>query len=122
MIHIVHRGMGGRYTSYIQESVRKIARKRPITISSSAPTKPGYRVAVSGVGGALTPAALRAMLGRQTVTFYFGDSRGIPDDVVAAADAVVSVSSLPIPHQIEAAILAEEIERAVFEPPTESGT
>jgi 23S rRNA pseudoU1915 N3-methylase RlmH len=113
MLNIVHLGNGGRYTNYLKETIKLIARIRPIQLSASLPsggTRP-FRVAIDKSGTPLTREALaRLMREREDITFVVGDSRGQRPETLAACDAVFSVSSLPVTHQIEAAILAEQIE------------
>ena len=114
MIYFVHRGMGGRYTSYVQDSIRKINRVRPILLSSTSPPKPGFRVVICQSGSPLTEDGMRSLLNQEDVTFYFGDSRGMPAELISGSDCVVSVSSLPVPHQMEAIIVADQVGRLVI--------
>ena len=115
MIYIVHRGLGGRYATYLRESVKRISRKRTISLSQDNPTRPGYKVAVCQSGSPMTQKQIRDMLEKDCVTFYVGDSKGLPDDIVSNSDMVMSISQLPIPHQLEAAIVVDQLENIVFE-------
>ena len=115
MIYIVHRGMGGKYTTYLRESVKRISRRRSVDLSNDAPVKPGFRVAVCHAGTPLTQDKIKDILGKECVTFFLGDSRGLPQEIVDSSDAVVSVSALPIPHQLEAAIVVDQLESLVFQ-------
>ena len=114
MIYFVHRGMGGRYTSYVNDAVKKISRVRPILFSANSPHSPGLRVAVCQSGTPLTEERMRIFLAQENVTFYFGDSRGMPVEIVSSSDCAVSVSSLPVSHQIEAAIVADQVSRLLI--------
>lgn len=115
MIHIVHRGLGGKYATYMRESVKRISRRRSVNLSCDSPTKPGYRVAVCQSGQPYTQSQIKDILDKECVTFYLGDSRGLPQDIIESSDAVMSISQLPIPHQLEAAIVVDQLEHIVFE-------
>ena len=115
MIYIVHRGLGGRYATYLRESVKRISRKRTISLSNDSPVKPGYKVAICQNGTPITQKQMREMLDKDCVTFYVGDSRGLGKDIIENSDMVMSISQLPIPHQLEAAIVVDQLENIVFE-------
>jgi len=110
MIRFIHRGMGGKYTNYISQAIRNIARCQAIEFSSNTPSSPGYRVAISKSGQPLTASELKDILSKQNITFFLGDSKGLPKEILDESDAVYSVSSLNVPHQLEAAILIGEVE------------
>lgn len=115
MIHIVHRGLGGKYTNYAQDSVKRMRRIRAVDLSNSIPARPGFSIAVCRDGKPVTRDTLCHFLENEHVTIYIGDSKGLPDEIVDGSDAVVSVSSLPVPHQLEAAIIIEQIENIILE-------
>ncbi len=115
MIHIVHRGIGGKYATYLRESVKRISRRRSVHLSSDNPARPGFRVAVCQSGDPLTQKQIKDILGKDCVTFYLGDSKGLPKEIIDASDAVMSISQLPIPHQLEAAIVVDQLENIVYE-------
>ena len=114
MISIIHLGNGGRYTNYLKETIKVIARLRPIQLLSSLPVGAAnrtYRIAIDASGTALDSKTLTKLLTtKSAMQFVIGDSRGLQHDVIDGCDVVYSISSLPVSHQIEAAILAEQIE------------
>ena len=114
MIHFIHRGLGGRYSNYIQQSLKRCQGRRPVEIANKRPGRRGYTVAVSHTGEPLTLEELRSLLDRKEVTFYIGDSKGLPEDWVQEADCVRSVATLPVSHEVEASIVAEKIEKLVL--------
>lgn len=114
MINIVYRGQGGSYANYLRQSIKKIAAHRQASISLNPPSKPGYRVAIAAGCEPLTASTMSQILERSQVTFFVGDSRGLPAEIVCCCDAAFSVSSLPVGHQFEAAILADQMVRTVL--------
>lgn len=114
MINFVYRGLGSKYTQYIRDGIKRIDRRRTaylLTEYSGA----GYAVAIHHSGEALTVEQLRELLVKPKLTFHVGDSRGMPEEILNASNAVYSVSGLPIHHQMEMAILVEEVEKALAE-------
>jgi 23S rRNA pseudoU1915 N3-methylase RlmH len=83
-------------------------------LTPHSPSNGGYKVAVCASGEPLTDAHLKAILDNPRVSFYIGDSKGLPEDVVSEADEVVSVSELNIYHQLEAAILTASVENTLL--------
>lgn len=114
MIHFIHRGKGGRYSQYIDATLKKINRLREIDFSSKHPVRPGYKMAVNHTGSALTVDMLKAFLARDEVTFLLGDSKGMPEEWLADADIVCSVTTLPVSHEMEAAIMSDQIEKIIL--------
>lgn len=114
MIYLIHRGWGGRYTNYVSQNVKNICRMRRMELTSYSPSNSGYKVAVCSSGEPLTDAKLKTILDNPRVSFYLGDSKGLPEDVINEADEVVSVSGLNIYHQLEAAILTASVEHTLL--------
>ena len=113
MINFVHKGMGGQYATYVKQTVQKIARLRDARLSSDASSASGYRVAVCATGAPLTIDDIEAILRHRKVTFFLGDSAGLDPSILSSSDKVVSVSSLPVAHHMEAAIIADQVEKAL---------
>ena len=112
MLSIVHLGGGGKYANYLKEAAKRISRLRPIQVLTATPTgTKSFRVAVHASGEPLTREELTNLMARDDIAFIIGDSRGIRPEVLSSCHAVYSVSPLPVSHQIEAAILAEQIEQ-----------
>lgn len=114
MIYLIHRGWGGRYTNYVAQNVKNICRMRNTTLTPMEPVNGGYRVAISSSGTPITDERLKNILSHPRVSFYFGDSNKLPDDVIAQADEVVSLSSLGLSYQLEAAILTASLEQTLL--------
>ena len=56
---------------------------------------------------------LESWLARGPATFVVGGSLGLAPEVVAAADELVSLSPLTLPHQLARVVLAEQLFRAL---------
>jgi len=54
-----------------------------------------------------------ASKGKGIVTFVIGGATGIPTDLVARADAKLSLSTLTLPHRLARIVLAEQLYRAM---------
>lgn len=113
MIHVVHRGLGGQYTNYAKESAKRISRWRSTSISNTALSKASYRVAIHGSGESISDAAIQEVLDHSSVTFYVGDSNGLPKDIVDSADRTFSLAHIQITHQLEVCVLLDSIERLI---------
>jgi len=83
-------------------------------LTPNEPVNGGYRVVVCADGAPLTESKLKSILDRPRVSFYVGDSKGVPQALLEQADEVVSVSTLKVCHQLEAAILTATIENALI--------
>lgn len=83
---------------------------RRMELTPQEPANSGYRVVISSSGTPISESKLKAILEKPRVSFYIGDSKGIPDSVLNQADEIVSLSSLNISHQLEAANLTSAIE------------
>lgn len=114
MLYLVHRGWGGRYTNYVSQNVKNISRIRRMELTPNEPANSGYKVVVCAEGVPLTESNLRSILSKPRVSFYVGDSKGVPKAVLDQADEVVSVSALKVCHQLEAAILTATIESSLI--------
>lgn len=114
MIYLIHRGWGGRYTNYVSQNIKSICRMRRMELTQFAPTDGGYKVVISDSGVQLDDSCLKSILGRPKVSFYIGDSKGIPKEIVENADIIVSVSGLKINHQLQAMILTNSIEQTLL--------
>lgn len=114
MIYLIHRGWGGRYTNYVSQNVKSICRMRRMELTPQEPANSGYKVVISSTGAPISESKLKAMLDKPRVSFYIGDSKGIPDSIIDNADEVVSISPLNISHQLEAANLTAVIERILI--------
>jgi len=114
MLYLIHRGWGGRYTNYVSQNVKGISRMRRMELTPNEPVNGGYRVVVCADGAPLTESKLKSILDRPRVSFYVGDSKGVPQALLEQADEVVSVSTLKVCHQLEAAILTATIENALI--------
>lgn len=74
-----------------------------------------YVVAVVDGGPMLDDAGLGQMLQEhEDVVFVVGDSNGMPSEALLSCDAQVAVSGLTLGHQVQAMVLAEALERAVY--------
>lgn len=87
---------------------------RRMEMTAQEPANNGYRVVISSQGEPLTQARLESILRNPKVSFYLGDSKGVPSQVMNSADEIVSVTSLHTGHQLEAAILTESLETALL--------
>jgi len=114
MLYLVHRGWGGRYTNYVSQNVKSISRMRRMEMTPNEPANSGYRVVVCADGTPLTESKLKSVLSKPRVSFYIGDSKGVPQAILEQADEVVSVSTLKVCHQLEAAILTATIENTLI--------
>ncbi len=72
-----------------------------------APT--GRRMSSSGFAGFIER---RMTLGCKGITFIVGGSFGLGKGVMEAADAVLSLSDMTLPHELAALYLAEQVYRA----------
>lgn len=117
MIEFYHLGHGGRYTQYLNDTVRKISRRRPALIGAKRQGTRSHTVVITQGAPPLTEGRLRTILAGREVTFILGDSRGVPSALVSEADEAVSLSQLCLPHHLEAAVLVEQVERIVSEEP-----
>jgi 23S rRNA (pseudouridine1915-N3)-methyltransferase len=76
-------------------------------------------VALDPGGDALTSTGLATQVQRWTskgkgvVAFVIGGATGIPADLVANADARLSLSTLTLPHRLARVVLAEQLYRAM---------
>lgn len=114
MIYLIHRGWGGRYTNYVSQNIKSISRMRRMELTSQEPANSGYKVVVSSTGVPVNDVNLKAILDNPRVSFYIGDSKGVPESVFNQADEIISVSSLQISHQLEAANLTAAIEKILI--------
>ncbi len=115
MINIYYRGLGGRYTNYLQETAKKVSRRRVMQVTNRMPVRSGYKIAVCQNGVALTREKLAGYLANKEITFIVGDSNGLPESIANQCEERVTVSSLAGHHTLEAALLTEEIERIIFQ-------
>ena len=79
------------------------------------PAKPGFKVSICNSGQPLTENKIKEILARDCVTFFVGDSRGLPKEIIESSDEVVSVSELSIPHQIQTAIILDQLENLIIQ-------
>jgi len=114
MIYLIHRGWGGRYTNYVSQNVKSISRMRRMELTPQEPSNGGYKVVISANGVPLNESRLKTILSHPRVSFYIGDSKGVPEDIMNQADEIVSVSGLNIYHQLEAAILTASLEQSLI--------
>jgi 23S rRNA (pseudouridine1915-N3)-methyltransferase len=76
-------------------------------------------IALEPGGEALTSTQLAkrierwASKGKGVVAFIIGGATGIPADLVATADARLSLSTLTLPHRLARVVLAEQLYRAM---------
>lgn len=122
MLQIAYLGGGGKYANYMKEAVKRILRLRAIKLQNTLPgSTKGTRIAIHHSGIPLEQAELNILLSQEDVCFVIGDSRGLTEDFLKSCHKVYSVSSLPVSHPLEAAILTEQIERITIYGSTESG-
>ena len=114
MVRFVHRGLGGKYSTYVRDSIRAISRIRTTELTDRSSSTKGFKVAIINHGTPLTETMVSDFLKKPELTFYFGDSCGLPADIVEACDVSCSVSSLPVAHQLEAAIVIQQVEKALL--------
>lgn len=113
MINIIYFGSGSKYANYLKDSIKRISRVRGVNLSNNivSASNAGKKVAIHQSGAPLTYETLTTLLANEHINFVIGDSRGIRSEILGDCDLIFSVSSLAIPHAIEAAILAEQIEK-----------
>jgi 23S rRNA pseudoU1915 N3-methylase RlmH len=83
-------------------------------LTQFVPQNTGYKVVISSSGEPITDSKLKAILSKPKVSFYIGDSKGIPDEIIDQADEILSISALKISHQLEAANLTAAIENCLI--------
>ena len=115
MIYLIHRGWGGKYTNYVAQTVKNINLMRRLEFTQYAPMSGGKKVAIHHSGKPLDSTMLLNYLSQPKVSFYLGDSKGLPSNVLSEADEIVSLSPLNISHQLEAAILTSAIESLLIQ-------
>ena len=113
MIQFVHRGLCGKYSAYLRDSVKAINRLRYAVLTEQAKTDNTHKVGIDKSGTVISEADLDHMLAQPKLTIFFGDSNGLPADILASCDEVYRISLLPIPHQFEATIITEQIAKAL---------
>lgn len=117
MLTIVHLGGGGTYSRYVQDCVRRIARRRSARVLSELRAGGGQHVVVlKNSETPLDDRGLRSLLAsHEELTFVVGDSNGVPQSVMMASDECYSLSALSLGHQVQAMVLAEALEAAIYE-------
>jgi len=115
MIYLIHRGWGGKYTNYIAQTIKNINLMRKCDFTPYPPLGSAKKIAIHHSGKPLDSTMLENYLSQPKVSFYFGDSKGLPTEILSDADDVVSVSTLPVSHQLEAAILTSAIESLLIQ-------
>ena len=87
---------------------------RRMELTPQESSNSGYKVVSSSQGSPHTESKLKAILSHTRVSFYIGDSKGVPENILNQADEIISVSGLKSPHQLEAAILTDSLEQALI--------
>lgn len=78
----------------------------------------GYTVVLADTGSSMTSAAFSKFIeglmnqGRKNVSFVVGGAYGLHKDVFEAADLVLSLSAMTLPHDLARLFLYEQVYRA----------
>lgn len=116
MIKLIHLGTGGTHSKQVGEEVKRVNRIRECRLSNTPSIKGVYTVVLSDKSNnVLTVDVLKTILSRDSVSFVVGDSNGVPENLLKAADEVYTLTAIPTTHQLQALILAEALSTSIMQ-------
>lgn len=116
MIKLIHLGTGGTHSKQVGEEIKRVNRIRECRLSNTPNIKGAYTVVLSDKSkNVLTLDVLKTILARDSVSFVVGDSNGIPEHLMKAADEVYTLTAVPTTHQLQALILAEALSTSIMQ-------